>query len=172
MSCDALESCRIRRVIALGCKAHHRDHFLYMELHISDSANAKIGRVLRPAADFIARGLATGESVLVHCKAGISRSATVILGYLLFHRRDLAPTLPAALALLREVRPCANPRPEFMLALEQLEAYLDLEAWSTPSSKMDERMTADAAAVVHVQRWWRQCLAQRRVTEPTGTAWC
>lgn len=50
--------------------------------------------------------LARAGSVLVHCAAGVSRSATVVLGYLMSHRQlDLA----AAVAHLKAVRPWVSP---------------------------------------------------------------
>jgi hypothetical protein len=66
-------------------------------------------------------------SVLVHCAAGVSRSATVVLGYLMA-RQNLS--LAAALQHLKEVRPWVSPNPGFM---QQLEAYetskCDLTNW-------------------------------------------
>jgi len=38
------------------------------------------------AADYINRALQQGGKVLVHCREGISRSATVVLAFLMIHR--------------------------------------------------------------------------------------
>lgn len=116
---DRLMSIGAASVVACGCRAHHPDRFRYMEVHLSDSASANVGRHLHPVADFIASSLRRG-AVLVHCKAGICRSATMVAAYLLKYRRDdLAPTAADALAVIRRSRPCANPRPEFVSALDQ-----------------------------------------------------
>ncbi|RLN97568.1 hypothetical protein BBJ28_00010968 [Nothophytophthora sp. Chile5] len=63
--------------------------------------------------------LATGGKVLVHCFMGRSRSATIILAYLV-SRRGLA--LSEALRELRRVRPQAQPNTGFYKELLALEA--------------------------------------------------
>ena len=122
MSEDRLRQLGIGAIVACGCKSHFPAKFLYHEVHVQDNANAKIGHLLRPAANFIAKALAAGKPVLVHCKAGICRSATVIIAYLLMHRRDLVGSVDDALALIKAARPCAFPREEFLAACERLNA--------------------------------------------------
>lgn len=165
--CDAMQACGIGRVVALGCKPHFPADFQYLELHINDSPDAKVSRLLHPAAAFVASGLEAGEGVLVHCKAGICRSATIVLAFLLLHRRDLAPTLDSALLLLREARPCVQPRPEFMAALQRLEKMIAGEEGEGEGESVDQQrqlmepgshgdVMPDAhAAVITLQRRWR-----------------
>ena len=65
------------------------------------------------AVRFVHEGVAAGERVFVHCHAGISRSATIVLLWLMTRpsgRLDLA----SALALLRRVRPFVRPNDGFM----------------------------------------------------------
>lgn len=50
--------------------------------------------------------LAAGHRVYVHCTAGLNRSPLVVLGYLTFVDQD---PLEAALAIIREARPQAEP---------------------------------------------------------------
>ena len=79
---------------------------------------------LRDAAAFINKAIQPakkkkkGGVVVVHCAAGISRSATVVLGYLVIYRRM---TLRDAFAHLLERRPCCWPNEGFMEALIELE---------------------------------------------------
>ena len=122
MSEERLRQLGIGAIVACGCKSHFPAKFLYHEVHVQDNANAKIGHLLRPAANFIAKALDAGKPVLVHCKAGICRSATVIIAYLLMHRRDLVGSVDDALALIKAARPCAFPREEFLAACERLDA--------------------------------------------------
>ena len=122
MSEERLRQLGIGAIVACGCKSHFPAKFLYHEVHVQDNANAKIGHLLRPAANFIAKALAAGKPVLVHCKAGICRSATVIIAYLLMHRRDLVGSVDDALTLIKAARPCAFPREEFLAACERLNA--------------------------------------------------
>ncbi len=65
------------------------------------------------AARFVHEGVAAGERVLVHCHAGISRSATVVLLWLMTRPSDRLD-LAAALALLRRARPFVRPNDGFM----------------------------------------------------------
>jgi hypothetical protein len=56
--------------------------------------------------------------VLVHCAGGVSRSATVVLGYLM-SRRGL--TFDQSLTELRRARPWVNPNAGFVLQLREWE---------------------------------------------------
>jgi hypothetical protein len=55
-------------------------------------------------------------AVLVHCKAGISRSASVVMGYLLYKNPDMS--VAEALAMIKVARPVAQPNPGFLSQLE------------------------------------------------------
>jgi protein-tyrosine phosphatase len=57
-----------------------------------------------------------GKTVLVHCSAGMSRSAMVIMDYLI--RRDNI-TYDRALEVLREVRYCCSPNSLFQRVLKE-----------------------------------------------------
>ncbi|RKO91466.1 protein-tyrosine phosphatase-like protein, partial [Blyttiomyces helicus] len=56
--------------------------------------------------------------VLVHCKAGRSRSATAVIAYLVAHEKL---TLRAAYELVKRARPGVSPNIGFMLALIKME---------------------------------------------------
>lgn len=62
------------------------------------------------ATSFIRTQIAEGRNVLVHCAAGISRSATVVLAYLML--RD-SISFPEALQRVREARPRVRPNARF-----------------------------------------------------------
>lgn len=70
-----------------------------------------------PIAAFIDRGRASG-GVLVHCYAGVSRSATLVAAYLILRR---GMTLQEALDTLRAARPTVQPNPGFLAQLRALE---------------------------------------------------
>ena len=69
---------------------------------------------------FITKGLCHGN-VLVHCARGVSRSTMAVLLYLMT-KRNLR--YDAALALIRQRRPQAQPIPAFATFLQQREAQL------------------------------------------------
>jgi len=59
--------------------------------------------------------------VFVHCKWGISRSATVVLGYLMKHN---GWTLSKAYGYLKKLRPAVQPNLGFQLVLRDWEKEL------------------------------------------------
>jgi protein-tyrosine phosphatase len=68
---------------------------------------------LRRGTDFILNCVLEEEAVLVMCVAGISRSATFVLSYLLRRGHDLRD----AYRLLKAGRPQASPHPKLWLSL-------------------------------------------------------
>ena len=118
---DAMQAAGITDIVACGCPAHFPAAFQYFLVKLEDNAGANVGRWLPKAANFIAAGLERG-SVLVHCKAGICRSTTMILAYLIKFQQH---SVSSALSLVREARQCVNPRREFLIALE---AYAQAQA--------------------------------------------
>jgi hypothetical protein len=76
--------------------------------------------------------------VLVHCAGGVSRSATVVLGYLMARR---GMTFADALGHLRGRRPIANPNAGFAAQLRELE-----KAGADPARWRGWRATLAAAA--------------------------
>jgi len=74
---------------------------------------------LRDGANFVKKALSKRRGCcVVHCAAGISRSATLVLGYLVLHGNQ---SLRDAFALLYRCRPCIWPNEGFMAALIELE---------------------------------------------------
>lgn len=75
-----------------------------------------------PTLRLIDDHLARGDAVLVHCYAGISRSASMVAAYLMF-KEGLTPR--QAMARVRRLKPeTFGPRPNFLPALEALHPAL------------------------------------------------
>lgn len=75
---------------------------------------------------FIDAAIARGGNVLCHCAGGISRSATVVLGYLITRH---GMSFDQSLAHLRSVRPWVRPNAGFEAQLRELERLGDLSRW-------------------------------------------
>ncbi|KAG0188797.1 phosphatase, partial [Apophysomyces sp. BC1034] len=84
---------------------------------IADNPEANIIQCFDETFEFIDSTLAAGNHLLVHCLAGVSRSPTVVVAYLMKKRRLRAKE---ALALIKQSRPFVNPNPGFM---DQLRLY-------------------------------------------------
>jgi len=104
----------------------------YLCIDISDSEDQDIFKHFDACHAFIAKALDSSvsvetegrerQAVLVNCAAGISRSATVVLAYLLLS--GLAPTLRHAFIEVKARRCIIYPNEGFMVQLLKLEAKL------------------------------------------------
>ncbi|MEI6790697.1 MAG: dual specificity protein phosphatase family protein, partial [Myxococcaceae bacterium] len=84
-------------------------------LFLDDANNQAID--LRSAALIVHGAISAGLRVMINCRQGISRSATVTLAYLILHQNM---SLLEALGLVREKRPKIGPNPGFMSQLVDL----------------------------------------------------
>ncbi|KIY66872.1 phosphatases II [Cylindrobasidium torrendii FP15055 ss-10] len=89
--------------------------FVKNQLLIDDEEDADIMVHFLPAITFIQTELDKGRGVLVHCHAGMSRSATIVAAYLMYTG---GLTVEQSLAQIREKRPQIEPNPGFLLQLE------------------------------------------------------
>ena len=72
---------------------------------------------IREGASAIAKWLERGECVLCHCAAGVSRSASCVVAYLILYR---GMRFEAALALVQQRRRIAQPNEGFVAVLRAL----------------------------------------------------
>ncbi|KAI6234615.1 hypothetical protein M3Y99_00780400 [Aphelenchoides fujianensis] len=97
-------------------------HMNYLRIPVDDSCHAYTLPDYFPAAiAFIKKARADNAAVLVHCLAGISRSVTVCLAYLIFEQRS---TLDRAFDLLHKQNASIAPNFHFMTALKRWEAEI------------------------------------------------
>ncbi|KFK27653.1 hypothetical protein AALP_AA8G411100 [Arabis alpina] len=94
------------------------DLFEYQNFSITDDEDSNIESIFPEALDFINHGEEAGGKILVHCFEGRSRSATVVLAYLML-RKDL--TLLEAWGKLRKVHRRAQPNDGFARILLNLD---------------------------------------------------
>lgn len=83
--------------------------------------------MLRKGSGFIHRQIQAGDKVLVHCMAGMSRSVTFALAYLIEHE---GMSLPDAYALVVKGRPIAEPHPALIQSLVQTYDLPHRNMWS------------------------------------------
>mmetsp|Transcript_2051 Transcript_2051/g.5687 ORF Transcript_2051/g.5687 Transcript_2051/m.5687 type:complete len:238 (-) Transcript_2051:26-739(-) len=129
MSVDHVLSCGFKRVVnCMGgdfmCKVEeYTERFKerYLHLNLIDHPAAPCEHYFDAVADFVQSGAKRGEKTLIHCAAGVSRSSTMVIAYLIKYQ-DL--TLDAALARVREARPSAKPNEGFFVKLMRFQAQL------------------------------------------------
>uniref|UniRef100_A0A8C1P1E6 Dual specificity phosphatase 16 n=1 Tax=Cyprinus carpio TaxID=7962 RepID=A0A8C1P1E6_CYPCA len=111
-------------------------HFL--RVPVNDSFCEKILPWLDRSVEFIEKAKASNASVLVHCLAGISRSATIAIAYIM-KRMDMS--LDEAYRFVKEKRPTISPNFNFLGQLLDFEKKLKSasEAPLKPRAPSDEQ---------------------------------
>ncbi|KAJ7269685.1 hypothetical protein C8J57DRAFT_318735 [Mycena rebaudengoi] len=89
--------------------------FIRHQILLDDTEDADVLIHFIPAITFIQAELDKGRGVLVHCQAGMSRSATIVAAYLMYTQNI---GTQAALEIIRKARPQIEPNPGFMVQLE------------------------------------------------------
>lgn len=64
-------------------RANHQDHFQYLIVQMEDSEFQSLIPYLKTVSVFIEQCLNSGGKVLVHGNAGMSRSAALVIGYIM-----------------------------------------------------------------------------------------
>ncbi|KPP67050.1 hypothetical protein Z043_114411 [Scleropages formosus] len=108
---------------------YHLDSGLirYKRLPATDNSKQNLRQYFEEVFEFIEEAHQSGRGVLVHCQAGVSRSATIVIAYLMKHTRM---TMMDAYKYVRSRRPVVSPNLNFMGQL--LEFERDLNAGVTP----------------------------------------
>lgn len=96
---------------------YHPSPLAYCLVPIQDSRNEPIETYFEQCCQFIDE---TPGAVLVHCAAGVSRSATLVIAYLM--KRKGMPFLEAY-SFVKERRPIIRPNEGFLIKLQSLPYY-------------------------------------------------
>ncbi|VVC26546.1 Protein-tyrosine phosphatase-like,Rhodanese-like domain,Tyrosine specific protein phosphatases domain,Dual [Cinara cedri] len=112
----------------------------YMQIPISDHIGQNLASFFPQAIEFIDNGRAQKKGVLVHCLAGISRSVTVMLAYLMAHRQL---TLNEAYNMVLKRKANIDPNFHFMQQLHSFEKQM-LDARTQP--KQSANSTGSSAS--------------------------
>lgn len=125
----------IRRILNVGATPARRPipGIAYDNISVDDVSTADLAQYFAEGYEFIRRGLAAGEGVLVHCHAGISRSPTMVAAYLM---RSRGLSAPSALALVRAARPVVSPNEGFV---QQLASFRPPEEGSSARKQQHQQ---------------------------------
>eukprot|EP00873_Tetraselmis_striata_P035140 jgi/Tetstr1/455404/TSEL_042236.t1 len=110
------------------------DDFTYLRIDLDDTPEAATAMAgcFEASSNFIDAALSSGGTVLVHCFEGRSRSATLLLAFLMARR---GATLKDALAAVRAAHPPARPNPGFFAQLRELDVALHGRASLRPVTR-------------------------------------
>ena len=104
--------------------------FFYKKVALLDCPSQVIEvDMLRDVFTFIEDAKAKGHKVLVHCRAGQSRSATVVIAYVMW---SLRLPLTKAYAFVQEKRAAVSPNLGFIAQLAQLDAKMSQQGLFIP----------------------------------------
>ena len=153
---EVLSKYKIKGVITIETKPKPDNVLMYyknnnvdnMYITLPDSPDANIIQYFGKTYDFINKHISKGENVLVHCMAGISRSSTIVLNYIMRKMYENNEVVSCPCRLLNEVidyartkRPIVNPNDGFKKQL-LMAAIQYQKDWRQNYDKQYNRMFA------------------------------
>ncbi|KAJ7335599.1 hypothetical protein JRQ81_013540 [Phrynocephalus forsythii] len=107
--------------VSSDCPNHFEGHFQYKCIPVEDNHKTDISSWFMEAIEYIDSVKMCHGRVLVHCQAGISRSATICLAYLIMKKRV---KLEEAFEFVKQRRSIISPNFSFMGQLLQFESQV------------------------------------------------
>ena len=107
--------------VASNCKCYFEDKLVYKRLPVLDVCETNISEIFQEAFEFIEQVKSRNGKVLIHCQAGVSRSATITTAYLM---KTENISMDNALNKVKKTRKCAAPNFGFMVKLMEFEDEL------------------------------------------------
>jgi hypothetical protein len=120
-----LENCKITHILccASGIKNFFPDKFKYYNINILDSEKEDIKKYFEESFKFIDDGIKKGGNVLVHCHAGVSRSSSILIAYIMKSQKI---KVDKVLEILKSKREKVSPNPGFLQQLKEYEKELGI----------------------------------------------
>ncbi|XP_039994326.1 uncharacterized protein LOC120796061 isoform X2 [Xiphias gladius] len=145
---------------SIGDQSFYGNTCVYFGIPAEDSDHFDLSQYFKPAADFIHKALKSKDGkVLVHCIMGMSRSATLVLAYLMLRQHLSVRDALRHVVQKRAVYPNRN----FLSLLLKLDEQLTLKRsmslreppYEPPSvSELQEFLLADRRPTGHVNQVW------------------
>ncbi|XP_042339646.1 dual specificity protein phosphatase 22-B-like [Plectropomus leopardus] len=126
---ELLEKHNITHILSIhDTAAPVLEDMTYLCISASDHSKQNLIQYFRDSIMFIHESRLKGEGCLVHCVAGVSRSVTLVVAYIM---TVTGRGWVDSLAAVRAVRPCAGPNLGFLRQLEEFEntELTEYRAW-------------------------------------------
>jgi protein-tyrosine phosphatase len=91
------------------------ENFVYLSLNLKDNLEQDIKEPVKKSISFLKKNQG---KFLIHCKQGASRSASIVLAYLIIEKQM---TLSDALEKLKSIREVVEPNSNFLNQLKEIE---------------------------------------------------
>ena len=125
---EKLQNSGITSILVCGSslKPYFPNDFNYHQLPIEDKTEQDISKFFAEAWDFIEteRSHNSDSKILVHCHAGVSRSSSVVISYLM---KKLNMGYKQAFDFVKARRPSIYPNEAFVLQLKSYQRFLEEE---------------------------------------------
>ncbi|ELP94043.1 dual specificity phosphatase DUPD1, putative [Entamoeba invadens IP1] len=113
-----LRELKIHAVLSIGVKPlYNSKKVIYLYIPCGDTPTDNIAQHFSEAFEFIDQYISEEKNVLVHCVAGVSRSASIVISYIM---KKMKMTFPEAFQTVKDKRLCVCPNPGFT---EQLQKF-------------------------------------------------
>ncbi|XP_017769908.1 PREDICTED: dual specificity protein phosphatase 10-like [Nicrophorus vespilloides] len=103
------------------------DGIIWKRFSVFDDADQDLTQYFDESFEFIEEAKEMGQRVLVHCQAGVSRSPTIIIAYLMIRN---GTRMTDAFAFVKNLRPIVCPNFSFMGQLMDLQMKLNAQKLS------------------------------------------
>uniref|UniRef100_A0A8C5RU54 protein-tyrosine-phosphatase n=1 Tax=Laticauda laticaudata TaxID=8630 RepID=A0A8C5RU54_LATLA len=173
--CEFLANLNITALLNVSRKSSEpfTNQFCYKWIPVEDSHTADISSHFQEAIEFIDCTRRAGGKILVHCEAGISRSPTICMAYLMKTRKF---RLEEAFDYIKQRRSLISPNFSFMGQLLQYESEI-LSLWQKLEclpfflSFVGSKKCHNLLYVSELESWKNKCLSLC-TNQPPLFCWC
>ncbi|KAL7717988.1 dual specificity protein phosphatase [Entamoeba marina] len=113
-----LKQLGIKAILSVGIRPHQSSEFNNLYLSMDDVPEAQLSSILPTSLLFIDENLKRNRSILIHCECGISRSASILIAYIM---KKNGVTYKEALKIVEQKRKCVMPNQGFSKQLQIFE---------------------------------------------------